>query len=49
MANTKHVVYKSDGPHMEGAVRVGAGQGPGGSSAGQSALPAGNGTSNYSF
>lgn len=45
MANSKHVVYKSDGPHMKGAVRVGAGQGPGGSSAGQPALPAGNGTS----
>lgn len=45
MANSKHVVYKSDGPHMEGAVRVDAGSGPGGSCAGQSSLPAGNGTS----
>lgn len=45
MANSKHVVYKSDGPHMKGAVRVGAGQGPGGSSAGQPPLAAGNGTS----
>lgn len=45
MANSKHVVYKSDGPHMEGAVRVGAGQGPGGSSAGRPAPPAGKGTS----
>lgn len=45
MANSKHIVYKSDGPHMKGAVRVGAGQGPGGSSAGQPPWAAGNGTS----
>lgn len=44
MANSKHVVYKSDGPHMEGAVKVSVGIGPGGSSS-QTASPVGSGTS----